>query len=206
MPAGTDGGRLMDDRVVRRNTALVSGVAFGVLFAGLFGLAMGWLPPHNVADIVTTVVTALLVGPAFGFLFSRRLWSQAAILQAEIEPPVGEVVEHSAPANHMQKFEGRGGQLFLTERNLIFKPHRMNIQSNVVTIPRHDIAGVAATRTLGLVPNGLKVVLRDGTVHRFVVRDREEWVRVLSGAADPTVDSNLGNAVVDDRFHETDQL
>jgi hypothetical protein len=173
----------MDDRVVGRNTALVSGAAFGVLFAGTFGLAMGWLPPHNAVDIVTTVVTALLAGPAFGFLFSRRLRSQIGTLQAEIEPPVGEAVEHATPANHFQRFEGRGGQLFLTRRNLIFKPHRMNIQSNVVTIPCHDIAGAAATRTLGLIPNGLKVTLRDGTVHRFVVSDREGWVRVLTGAA-----------------------
>jgi hypothetical protein len=190
MPVGNNGGRLMDDRVARRNTALVSGAAFGVLFAGVFGLAMGWLPPHNVVDIVMTVVTALLAGPAFGFGFSRRLRSQTATLQAEIEPPVGEAVEHSAPANHFQKFEGRGGRLFLTRRNLIFKPHRMNIQSNVVTIPRHDIAGVAATRMLGLIPNGLKVTLRDGTVHRFVVRDREGWVRVLTGAADLTGTGN----------------
>jgi hypothetical protein len=176
----------MDDRVAWRNTALLSGAAFGVLFAGLFGLAMGWLPPHNVADIVMTVVTALLAGPAFGFQFSRRLRShfrsQLPTLQAQIEPPVGEVVEHSAPANHFQKFEGRGGRLFLTPRNLIFKPHRMNIQSNLVTIPRHDIAGAVATRTYGLIPNGLKVALRDGTVHRFVVTDREGWVRVLTGA------------------------
>jgi hypothetical protein len=34
-----------------------------------------------------------------GFRFSRRLNSQIATLQAEIEPPAGEVVEHSAPAN-----------------------------------------------------------------------------------------------------------
>jgi hypothetical protein len=45
---------------------------------------------------------------------------------------------------------------------------------------------VAATRTLGVVPNGLKVALSNGTVHRFVVRDRERWVRVLTGSADLT--------------------
>jgi hypothetical protein len=176
----------MDNRLARPNTALMSGAAFGMLFAGALGLAIGWLPPHNVADIVITVVTALLAGAAFGFRFSRRLSSQIATLQAEIEPPAGEVVEHSAPANHFQNFEGRGGSLFLTRRNLIFKPHRRNIQSNIVTIPRQEIVGVAATRTLGVVPNGLKVALRDGTVHRFVVSDRERWVRALTGSADLT--------------------
>jgi hypothetical protein len=180
----TDGGLVMDDRVARRNTGLISGAAFGILFAGAFGLAMGWLPPRNVADIVTTVVTALIAGAAFGFRFSRGLTSQAATLQAEIEPPAGEVVEFSAPANHFQNFEGRGGSLFLTRRNLIFKPHRMNIQSNALTIPRQEITCVAAVRTLGVVPNGLKVALRDGTVHRFVVRDRERWVRAMTGPAD----------------------
>jgi hypothetical protein len=178
----------MDDLAARRNTAFMSGAAFAMLllFAGALGLATGWLPPVNVVDIAIAVVTALLAGAAFGFRFSRRLRSQIATLQAEIVPPAGEVVEHSAPANHFQNFEGRGGRLFLTRRDLIFKPHRRNIQSNVVTIPRQEIAAAAAIRTLGVVPNGLKVALRDGTVHRFVVRDRETWVRALRGSADFT--------------------
>jgi hypothetical protein len=134
----------MDDRVARRNnTALISGAAFGVLFAGAFGLAMGWLPPHNAADIAMTAMTALLAGATFGSRFSRRLSSQIATLLAEIEPPTGQAVEYSAPANHFQNFEGRGGCLFLTHRNLILKPHRRNIQSSVVTIPRQEmVAGV----------------------------------------------------------------
>jgi hypothetical protein len=173
----------MEDRVARGNIALISGAIFGVLFAGAFALAIGWLPQHNVADIVIALAAALLAGAAFGLRFSRRASSQTAALQTEVEPPAGEVVEHSAPANHFQNFEGRGGSLFLTRRNLIFKPHRMNLQSNVVTIPREEISGVATIRTLGVVPNGLRVALRDGTVHRFVVRDREGWVRRLTGSA-----------------------
>jgi hypothetical protein len=178
----------MDDRIARRNIALTIGAAFGILFTGLLGLAEGLLPPHSEADIVTIVVMAPLAGAAFGFwwtrLFTRGIRSQTAILLAEIESPAGEVVERSAPANHFRKFEARGGFLFLTHRSLIFKPHRRNIQSNLVTIPLPEIAAVATSRTLGMVPNGLKVALRDGTIHRFVVRDRERWVCALTGAAD----------------------
>ena len=130
------------------------------------------------------MAAALLAGAGFGFSFSRRLSSQVTTVLAESEPPTGAVVEHAGPANHFQKFEGRGGVLFLTRRNLIFNPHRKNIQLNAVTIPHHEVAGVAATRTLGVVRNGLKVALRDGTVHRFVVRDRDRWVRTLTGSAD----------------------
>jgi hypothetical protein len=42
-----------------------------------------------------------------------------------------------------------------------------------------DIIRVEASRTLGIVPNGLKVHLRGGTVERFVVMNRSDWVQRL---------------------------
>jgi hypothetical protein len=47
-------------------------------------------------------------------------------------------------------------------------------------------SGFRQEATFGLIPNGLKVALRDGTVHRFVVTNREGWVGVLISAAEGT--------------------
>jgi hypothetical protein len=50
---------------------------------------------------------------------------------------------------------------------------------------------LAVTRTLGVVPNGLKVALCEVPFIAFVVRNRERWVRALTGSADLTGTGSL---------------
>ena len=68
----------------------------------------------------------------------------------------------------------------MTKTELVFKPHVVNVQRGELRIPRADIASVAATRTFGVVPNGLAVTLKSGKVEHFVVNDRNDWVAKLS--------------------------
>ena len=63
----------------------------------------------------------------------------------------------------------------------MFKPHAVNVQRNVLRIPRAEIAHVEAVRTAGLIPNGLAVRLKSGGIERFVVNNRAEWVARLAG-------------------------
>jgi len=103
--------------------------------------------------------------------------------QTAINLPQGETLEQQGWANHFRNYEGRGGRLYLTNRSLVFQPHRFNVQNAGVAIPRSEIAGAAKSMTLGVIPNGLTVTRRDGTTERFVVSDRNEWVRRLTPAA-----------------------
>jgi hypothetical protein len=93
----------------------------------------------------------------------------------------GETFEYSSPANHFLNLEGRGGRLALTKTHLMFMPHVTNLQKRGLRIPRAEIAGVAAVKTLGLVPNGLAVTLKSGKIERFVVDDRDAWVAKIGG-------------------------
>ena len=40
--------------------------------------------------------------------------------------------------------------------------------------------------TLGVIPNGLKVMRRDGTAERFVLSNRSAWVRAIMPGGTPS--------------------
>jgi GRAM domain len=155
----------------------LAGVAFAVLFAPmLWGITM-WLTPSSPMGYPMVAVVALLSGTLFAVLIGLFANSKMVAEQTSIELPVGESLMQQGLATHFRGIEGRGGRLYLTDRNLIFQPHKFNIQSGRVVIPRADIAKVSTAMTLGVIPNGIRVTRRDGTTERFVVSDRKEWVR-----------------------------
>jgi hypothetical protein len=82
-------------------------------------------------------------------------------------------------ANYFKGFTNIGGQLMLTERSLIFKPHVLNVRRKELTIPLKEVVAIERRNSLGVIPNGFGVVLRDGASERFVVYGREEWVEHL---------------------------
>jgi hypothetical protein len=88
----------------------------------------------------------------------------------------GEPVVLEAPANHFRKIEAVGGNLYLTDRRLVFKPHQINAQRRELSIPLSDIAELRPVPTMWVVPNGLLVTTRNGGSERFVVENREGWI------------------------------
>jgi hypothetical protein len=160
--------------------AALSGVAFGVLFAAGFGLLEGWLSPRGGFHVLAICAAALVAGTAFGAAMGLFAGSKVVARQTSIDLPQGEVVEHGGPANHFHNFEACGGRLYLTNRNLIFKPHQFNVQDASISIPRYEIASVSKCSTLGVIPNGLLVSKRSGDVERFVVSNRSAWLRLIS--------------------------
>ena len=121
----------------------------------------------------------LLSGGLFALIIG--LFSTSRIVPAATAIPLvaGDGVVYSGLANHFRNFEARGGRLALTNTELVFVPHVVNIQRGNLRIPLSDIASVAAVRTWGIIPNGLAVTLKSGKVERFVVNDRNDWVAKL---------------------------
>lgn len=148
--------------------AAIQCLAFGVLQGALIGYLHSALPPRTAADLAYLLFVALVQGSLFGVgmaWFAARVRARTAIVL-----PPGEEVEHSSDANCGMS----GGRLYLTNRHLIFKPHKFNLNTAAILVGRSEIAGAAAYRRLGL-PNGLMVMLRNGDVWRFVVVDNEGW-------------------------------
>lgn len=96
--------------------------------------------------------------------------------------PPGEEVLREGPANHFRGIESVGGKLFLTPKRLRFVSHRLNIQVHDTSWPLEEIVGVEATRTLFVIPNGLRVTLQSGERERFVVYERRAWVEAIEAA------------------------
>ncbi len=161
-------------RVLR--TVATSGVPFGVFmgcFLGYRGGAAGGVVSGVVTGLTFGVVTAV-----FTELQRRRL--------QVVGPIDGEQVLHQGPANHLRRGEWRGGWLVLTPTRLLFRAHKVNVQKAPLEIPLASVRGVEGARTLGIVPNGVRVHLASGEDDVFVVSGRSEWIARLRA---PSVES-----------------
>ncbi|KKB71547.1 MULTISPECIES: GRAM domain-containing protein [Bacillus] len=93
-------------------------------------------------------------------------------------------VEHEGfimdvPANLFRGIESVGGRLKLTSESLFFTSHGVNIQNKPLDIKIQDIAKVEKRNTFLVVPNGLKVVLKNQQEYKFVVAKRQEFFNHL---------------------------
>ena len=170
---------------VRMTTSkiVIAGAAFAALFTPMLWYIGTWLAPSGAVNLPMVAATALISASLFAVLIGLFANSKMVAQQTSIDLPAGETLLQQGLANHFRGIEGRGGRLYLTDRNLIFQPHKFNIQGGGVVIPRADIANVSTAMTLGVIPNGLKVTRRDGSTERFVVSDRAEWMRKFGQAA-----------------------
>ena len=149
------------------------------VLAGLpFGIVMGVFVSVIFGDgFLLGLATAAFSGAFFGISmasFQRR---------GERNPPAfdGENVLFQSLANHFRGVEGVGGWLVLTDQRLLFQPHRLNIQKEEWSVPLPDLIRMEPRRTLGFLPNGLRVVTTTGE-ERFVVEKRMPWLREVEAA------------------------
>jgi len=82
-------------------------------------------------------------------------------------------------ANLFRGFEGVGGRLKITNQRLIFEPHAINIQKQILEVPLNKIKEVNSRNTLGIIPNGILIKLISGQEYKFVVWKREELIRLI---------------------------
>jgi hypothetical protein len=151
--------------------ACFTGIPFG-LFMGLFltllygskvGISMGFA-----------------CGLLFGILMVLFAESQRKKMQSKDGTLEGEAILFQGPANHFQNGEGRGGWLTLTSTRLVFRSHGMNVQNQPLNLEVGEILEVFPTLTLGFIPNGLRLTLRNGKQESFVVQNRKKWGKLIS--------------------------
>lgn len=116
-------------------------------------------------------VAPLTVGPVF--MLVRALGPAPVV---ELEP--SERVLEEIPANHFLGGEARGGKLLVTDRRLVFRPHRFNVQLDTWAVPRSEVTG---TRAEGL--RMLIVTTRDGAEHWLVAMAPRDLAARLDVAA-----------------------
>jgi len=162
-----------------RRYVLLGGVAFGLGMGVFIGVMTG--------SVTYGFHGAFVSGFAFGLAVKTFLKISMSTPHLEMDARAAgfdadESVIHVGPANHFKGIESVGGKLFLTNRRLRFRSHKVNVQMHDESYPLQEIASVEPARTLGIIPNGLLVHLRDGRRERFVVMSRGAWVeRIRDG-------------------------
>jgi len=164
----------MQQRVDWLKNGVVAGVVFGLFFGAMQGLKRG--------SAAAGVTSGLVAGGIFGVtmaLFGR--WKSRELAAPAVDDN-GETVLLQGPANHWKGAEAVGGHLCLTRARLRFKSHGFNVQVHEASYPLGSIQSVEPARSLGIIPNGLLVVLDDGRREKFVVNRRGEWVEKVRAA------------------------
>lgn len=151
--------------------ALVFGlVMFLVLliFSSLFGL--------KTIALVSLAAGILFSVLMFLFASSRHIKEQASLPAEE----AGTGIIYSDPANHTINSEAVGGRLYLTYENLIFKSHKVALNPHQLKIPVADIVHAETFRVIGVLPTGLRIIMRDGRKEKFTVNDQDKWVAEIN--------------------------
>jgi len=155
-------------------TAVYSALAFGLIMGFFYSLAAG---------VYFGAISGIASGSVFGIIiaaFAQFQRHKFRKLKSEIVGNLEVILDDGA--NHFKGKEAVGGYLFLTPEKLIFKSHNFNIQNHQTIIRLSQIDKVKAVQTLGIVPNGLLIILKDGSEERFVVYNRRNWINKITQA------------------------
>lgn len=78
-------------------------------------------------------------------------------------------IQFDLPANLKRKFEYVGGTIRITNEEVNFQPHAVNVQKQPLHILISDIRDVRPTKLFGIFTNGMEVELEDQTTYKFVI-------------------------------------
>jgi hypothetical protein len=168
------------------NTRIRAGLKVGI------GMAIFFIIQHLLINeqqttyhIIRAIITGLVTGAVAGLLYALVTgWfakSGFVAKSTKIVTGPGESIVFESPANYFKGKKGVDGKLYLTNKRLIFKSHKVNIQNHQVVIDLTDIKEVGRYKTSGMVNNGLIVSTIHNTDERFVVDEADAWEKHLIG-------------------------
>jgi len=159
----------MEDKPRSINHAILGGVPFGALLGILIGMP----------SLQQILWVGLPSGLCFGLAIAVFVRSASIQDQTKFDPPADETLMLSGPANHFKTAEARGGRLYLTNKCLVFQPHKINLQTSQLNISLKDVSEAKTSWTFGIVPNGLVIKTKDQANERFVVNNPGKWRKAI---------------------------
>jgi hypothetical protein len=135
---------------------------------------------------VSALVGGIIAGLLFAWLSKKFVVSPGVQKSMEIRLPEGENILFHSSANHFRGIESVGGTLYQTNKRLIFKSHKFNIQNHQLSIELEEIEMVESFKSLGLWNNGILVKTKTAGNEKFVVEKREEWQRRIKPPGNTT--------------------
>ncbi|PID05831.1 MULTISPECIES: GRAM domain-containing protein [unclassified Sporosarcina] len=80
-----------------------------------------------------------------------------------------ETVQYEIPVDLRKSIDYVSGNLFITNQRFIFQPYTMHFKRDILEFNITDINNIDSSYVLGIVPNGITVELKDGSLHTFVL-------------------------------------
>ncbi len=155
------------------------GLFSGLFFCVFFGIVSIFLYDLHAA-LIMGPLSGLIFGLFMGFMLYFFSKSKKVNNQTKLEGVNEADIVYAGAANHFIKREAVGGKLYLLNDRLIFKSHNLNIQNHSFSIQIDNINELIFFSPLGIVKNGLQISLKDGTIEKFVVNNREIWKQYIA--------------------------
>jgi hypothetical protein len=128
------------------------------------------------------VFFGIFFGIGFPYINEKLAGKFSKKMGIKINPELelNEEIEIEGPANLFRGIEGVGGKIFLTNKKLIFKSHKINIQKGQTDIEYSTIKEIAKRKTAKLIDNGIRIITDNGKEFNFVVNERDLWFEKIS--------------------------
>ena len=149
------------------------------IWAGLFfGISM------SICDLCRTeyfttksIIRITLMGIMSGILFGYLFWKfyKSVKFNVSIEIEADENIIHESGAS----CKTVGGKLFLTNKRLIFKSHKFNIQNHEFSMNLDEIVKVNRYRNIGIINNGVSILCKNDKTEKLIVEEPEKWIETL---------------------------
>lgn len=143
----------------------------GIFFGFFMGVFWSFL-----YDWQSGIFGGLMSGVLFGIFMGAFVSYQSSQFTKNRPLKSDETLIKEGVANHFLNGEAVGGWIYLTSSRLFFKSHGSNIQNHELSVPIYEIDYAEKANTFGIIPNQLKLTLRDGQVLKFVVSGANDWV------------------------------
>ena len=162
-------------------SAILTGLLFVVIMSLMDYLLNGSFKSLN-SYLFQGIFFGIFMGIGFPYVtekFGKKFTSK---LGKNIKPELleNEKIEIEGPANLFRGMEGVGGKIFSTNKKVIFKSHKINIQKGQTDIEYENITEIIARKTAKLINNGIRIKMRNGKEFDFVVNEREKWIEKLN--------------------------
>ncbi|MFT5925930.1 MAG: hypothetical protein ACI9WL_000673 [Rubritalea sp.] len=153
-------------------------MGFGIPMCILMTLFMGFTGEFSLKILVANLMGYLIVGgPLFATILV--LFARYSFKKITIPIPENETLIKEYGANLFRGKEGVGGKIALTDKSLLFKSHKVNIQRGETVVFMEDITGFEINnRIFNLLNNEITLSTTDKD-YRFIIQEREEFVKEL---------------------------
>ncbi|OCK42497.1 hypothetical protein BA195_09985 [Tenacibaculum soleae] len=132
-------------------------------------------------SITSLIIQGLFFGVIFGigYPYSNKKLADTFYtkISKNLNPKLdkNEQIEVHGPGNLFKGVEAIGGKIFLTNKRVIFKSHKINIQKISIDINYFNIKQINRTKTVKFIDNGIKITTKNHKEYNFVFNERDLW-------------------------------